>query len=139
MSCLLAIAMLLTLAPDQNLPDGFYELPEEIRGQATLIVTGTYSEGRSPCIVRPGGIRAWTVESVMKITKVHRGEVGGKFIYLSWSTLLKRQAGKLTPGQKYLVLLRPNEESMKAIREGKYVPAWNALYDEEIIAIVELK
>lgn len=141
MKCLLVIATLLTFLAlqDQNLPDAFYQLPEEVRKRATLIVTGTYSEGRSPCILRPDGTRAWTVESVMKIAKVHRGEAGGKYIYLSWGTLLKREAGKLTPGNKYLVLLRPNEESMKAIREGKYVPAGNALYDDEIIAVVELK
>lgn len=33
----------------------------------------------------------------------------------------------------------PNEESMKAIKAGEYVPAWDALYDEEIIAVVALK
>lgn len=48
MNCLRVIATLLTfLAPqDQNLPDAFYELPAKVRKQATLIVTGTYSEGR---------------------------------------------------------------------------------------------
>ena len=46
---------------------------------------------------------------------------------------------QLTRDRKYLALLRPSEESMKAIRAGEYVPVWDALADEEIIAIVELK
>jgi len=46
---------------------------------------------------------------------------------------------ELKDGREYLVLLRPSEESMKAIKAGEYVPAWDALDDEEIVAIVELK
>jgi hypothetical protein len=45
----------------------------------------------------------------------------------------------LEVGRDYLVLLHPNEESMKVIEAGEYVPDWDALSGEEIIAIVESK
>jgi len=143
MTHLLGIAMLLTLlAPQQqNLPDAFYELPAQVRERATLIVMGTYGEGRSPCIFRPDGTRCWYLVSSIQITKVYRGEAGGKFIYLNKSSFLKTNADsvQLMRDHKYLLLLRPGTESMKAIRQGEYVPVWDALDGEEILAIVELK
>lgn len=140
MTQFLGIAMLLALlAPQkQKLPDAFYELPEEVREQATLIVTGTYAEGRSPCIFMADGTRAWAIESYIRIRKTFRGEKGGKTIYLKFNSLRETNM-KLTQGHTYLVLLRPNEKSMKAIRAGEYVPFWEALHDEEIVAIVQLK
>src|SRR5678816_1449877 len=118
MTQLLGIAMLLTLlAPQQQtLPDAFYELPEQVRERATLIVTGTYGEGRSPCIFMPDGTRRWYLVSSLQITKVYRGEVGGRFIYLNKSSLPETKAVQLTRDHKYLALLRPSEESIKAIR-----------------------
>ena len=137
-----AIAMLVTLlvSQKQDLPDAFYQIPESVREQATLVVTGSYSEGRSPCILRPDGTRAWTMESELQITKVYRGKAG-KTIYLNWGSKLEGKPIKemLTPGHKYLVLLRPNDESLQAIEAGKYVRAWDALTDDEILAIVELR
>jgi len=132
--------MLLTLlAPQkQNLPDAFYTLPEQVREQATLIVTGTYAEGRTPCIFMADGTRAWSMEALIQIKKVYRGEAGGKFIYLDWFDLLHRGM-RLKRDHTYLVLLRPNERSMQSIRKGEHVAFWDALDDEEIIAIVELK
>lgn len=143
MTHLLGIAMLLTLlAPQQqNLPDAFYELPAQVRERATLIITGTYGEGRSPCIFMPDGTRRWYLVSSFQITNVYRGEAGGKFIYLNKSSFLETKADsvQLTRDHRYLLLLRPSEESMKSIRAGEYVPVWDALEGKEIIAIVELK
>jgi hypothetical protein len=139
MAQLLAIAMLLTLAPQkQNLPDAFYELPAQVREQATLIVAGTYAEGRTPCIFMPDGSRAWSMEALIQIKKVYRGEARGKFVYIDWFDLLHRGM-KLKRDHTYLVLLRPNERSTQSIRKGEHVAFWDALDDEEIIAIVELK
>jgi hypothetical protein len=142
MTHILTITMLLTLlAPQhQKLPDAYYELPEQVREQATLIVSGTYAEGRSPCIFMPDGSRRWTLQSFIGITKVYRGEVRSKFLYINRNALLepKAESLKFTRGQKYLLLLRPSAESMKVI-QGEYVPGWDALSDEEILAIVELK
>jgi len=134
--------MALLLAPqNQHLPDAFYRLPEQVREKATLIVAGTYGEGRSPCIFMPDGSRRWALESRFQITKVYRGEVGGKSIYINsaMSPKAKGVGGELEVGRKYLVLLRPGDESMKLIKAGGHVPFWDALSDEEIIAIVELK
>ena len=140
MTQLLAITMLLTLlAPQkQDLPDAFYELPEQVREQATLIVTGTYAEGRTPCIFMADGTRAWSMEALIQIKKVYRGEAGGKFVYLDWFDLLHRGM-RLKRDHTYLVLLRPNEKSTQLILKGEHVIFWDALDDEEIIAIVELK
>lgn len=81
------------------------------------------------------------MESWFRIKKVHRGQVGGKYIYINsmLSPKNEKAEGDLEVDREYLVLLRPSEESMKAIKEGKYVSAWKSLYDEEIIAIVGLK
>ena len=140
MAHFLSLAMLLSLLvpQTQRLPDAFYKLPAQAREEATLIVAGTYGEGRSPCIFMSDGTRAWAMEAYIQVTKVYRGEAGGKTIALDWDDL--RETGrKLTRGHRYLVLLRPTTKSMKAIRAGEYVPFWDALNGEEVLAIVELK
>jgi len=143
MNHLLSMAMLLAmLVPQhQNLPDAFHQLPEQVREKATIIVTGTYAEGRSPCIFMPDGSRRWALESWFRINKVYRGKVGGKSISINRSMLPKAKevSAKLEVGRKYLVLLRPSSESLRVLGAGEYVPVWDALHDEEIIAIVELK
>lgn len=88
----------------------------------------------------PDGTRRWALESWFNVKTVYRGKVGSKSIYLnSRSPKINGESIKLEVGRDYLVLLRPNEESMKVIKEGKVVPVWDALQDEEIVAIVELK
>jgi hypothetical protein len=143
MNHLLSLAFLiLMLAPqNQKLPDEFHKLPEEVSAKATVIVAGTFVRGRGPCIFMADGIRRWPMESWFRIKKVHRGQVGGKNIYINSMMPSKKneEAGlKLELDHDYLVLLRPNEESMKAIKAGAHVPAWDALQDDEIIAIVKL-
>src|SRR5258705_9697321 len=142
MNHLFSMVLLFMLVPaNQNLPDAFNQLPQEVREKATVIVTGTYGQGRSPCIFLGDGTRVWALESWFNVKRVYRGEVGGKTIYINSrvSPKIKNVSVKLEVGRDYLVLLRPNEESMKVIKAGEYVPAWDALHREEIIAIVELK
>lgn len=143
MNYLSSVALLLFMvAPQhQNLPDAFHKLPEPVRAKATLIVTGTYARGRGPCIFMPDGSRRWALESWFRITKVYRGEVGGKSISIKSSVSLKSEGTRteLEVRREYLVLLRPSEEALKAIKAGEYLPAWDALDDEEIVAIVALK
>ena len=130
------------LAPqEQKLPDAFHKLPEQVRAEATLIITGTYSQSRSPCIFMPDGSRRWFMESWFRIKKVYRGRVRGKFIYIKGGVPLKTEDEnvKLEVGREYLVLLRPREESTKAVKAGEYVPDWQALDNEELVAVVELK
>ena len=138
----LIVALLLTLVPrNQELPGAYYRIPEHVRDKATIVVSGTYGRGRSPCILRPDGTRFWVLESWFKLTKVYRGKVGGKYININ-SAMLPESAevsDDLVVGRAYLILLRPSAESMEAIKAGEHVPAWDALQGEEIIAIVELK
>jgi hypothetical protein len=136
----MAFLLLIFTSQEQNLPDAFHKLPEQVKANATLIVTGTYAEGRGPCLFMPDGSRRWALESWFRIKKVYRGQVSGKSVYIKRMLPKTEDASvRLIVGREYLVLMRPNEESMKAIKAGNYVPAWDALDDEEIIAIVELK
>jgi hypothetical protein len=142
MNLLFSMVLLWLLVPqNQELPEAFNQLPEQVRDQATIILTGTYGEGRGPCIFMPDGSRRWALESWFNVKKVYRGKVGGKTIHINTrvSPKIKDVSEKLEVGQDYLVLLRPNEESMKVIEAGEYVPAWDALYGEEIIAIVKIE
>lgn len=137
----LTLALLILAPQSQNLPEAYYRLPEQVRSRATVIVSGTYGQGRSPCIFMPDGTRHWTLDTWFQIKKIYRGEAGGKSIFIKWdgSPKNERAGVRLEVGREYLVLLRPNEQSMKVIKEGKFVPAWDALDDEEIVAILEVK
>jgi hypothetical protein len=143
MNYLVSLAMLLLmLVPrNQDLPEEFYQIPERDRAGATVVVAGTFAQGRSPCIFMPDGSRRWALESWFRVSKVYRGKVGGRAIYINSgrSPKAKDVNEKLEAGREYLVLLRPGGESMKLIKAGGHVPFWDALRDEEIITIVELK
>jgi hypothetical protein len=143
MNYLISLAMLsLMLVPqNQKFPEEFYRIPEHVRAEATVVIAGTYAQGRSPCIFMPDGSRRWALESWFNVSKVYRGKVGGKSVYINSAGLPKpKDAGeKLEVGHKYLVLLRPGDESMKLVKAGGHVPFWDALSDEEIVTIVEIK
>jgi hypothetical protein len=142
MNHLLPVVLLLILVPqNQKLPHAFQKLPEDVRNKATVIFTGTYGEGRSPCIFRGDGTRIWALEPYFNVKRVYRGEVGGKTILINSrvSPKLNDVSVKLELGREYLVMLRPNEESMKVIKAGEYAPVWDAPSGEEIVAIVKLK
>ncbi|HJQ24741.1 MAG TPA: hypothetical protein VKA60_12560 [Blastocatellia bacterium] len=137
----LGVLLLILVPRNQRLPEEFYQIPEPVGAKATLIVTATYAQGRGPCIFMADGSRRWALESWFRIKQVYRGQVGGNSIYIKRRVSPKTEdAGvELEVGRDYLVLLRPSKKSMKAIKAGAYLPAWDALHDEEIIAIVELK
>jgi hypothetical protein len=139
---LFSMAMLLMLAPqNQNLPDEFNQIPESIRQQATVIVSGTYGQGRTPCMFRPDGTRVWGLDWYFAIKRVYRGKVGSKVIRIKPASLPTSSyvSKGLKLEHRYLVLLRPGREKMKAIKTRDGVSFWDALRDEEIIAIVELR
>ena len=142
MNHLFSMVLLLMLVPqNQKLPDAFHQLPEQVREKATVIFTGTYREGISPCISLGDGTRVRALEPFFKVKTVYRGKVGGEHIGINSrvSPKIDDVSVQLKVGRDYLVLLRPNEESMKAIKAGEYVPVWDRPNDEEILAIVELK
>ena len=137
------LAMLLAIGGPQNqkLPNEFYELPKSVTAQATLIVTGTYRQGRSPYIFMPDGTIRYARGSWFIVTRIHRGKVGGKSVAVNDTMLPKSRyvTANFEEGRSYLLLLRPSVASMKAIRTGQYVPVWESLHDDEIIGIVALK
>ena len=87
------------------------------------------------------GLRVWALESWFRVSKVYRGKVGGKSIYINSSRVPKNDyiSPELKVGRKYLVLLQPVNESQTTLERGEYVPVWDAIGDEEIIAIVPLE
>jgi len=137
----LAILLLMPVSQNQNLPDAYYQLPEQVREKATIIATGTYAQGRSLYIWRRDGTQVWAQTSWFQISKVYRGKVGGSSIPINGSMLPKTKevSAKLEVGREYLVLLRPSSKSLKVLKAGEYVPVRDALRDEEIIAIVGLE
>jgi hypothetical protein len=143
MNHLLSMAIvLMMLAPqNQNLPEEFYRIPEQLRESATVVVTGTFSQGRTPCMLRPDGTRVWFRDSWFNVKKVYRGKVGTNSVRIN--TAMLPDSGyvskKLERDHNYLVLLRPDEETLKAIQTKEGVSFWDSLNDDEIIAIVELK
>ena len=141
---LMAILLLMFLPPTQNnqtLPAEFYRIPEPVRDRATVIVSGRYGQGRTPCLFMADGSRRWFLDSWFDIKKVYRGAVGSKLIRINPAMLLKSGYVKerLEREGKYLVLLRPSGEKMKWIRSREGISFWEALKDDEVVAIVEIR
>jgi hypothetical protein len=134
-------AFLEAVLQNQNLPDAYYKLPEQVREEATIIATGTYGQGRTLYIWMRDGTQVWARTSWFRITKVYRGKVGGNSIPINASMLPKTKyvSARLKLGREYLVLLRPGSKSLKVLEAGDYVPVRDALRAEEIIAILELE
>src|SRR5256885_1315186 len=133
MNHLLSMAIvLMTLAPqNQNLPKEFYRIPEQLRSSATVIVTGTFGQGRTPCMLRPDGMRVWFIDSWFNVKKVYRGKVENKFVRVNTAMLpISRYVSKdLEREHNYLVLLRPEKESLKAMNTKEGIMFWDSLRD----------
>jgi hypothetical protein len=143
MNHLLSMAMLLmTLVPQsQKLPEEFYKLPERVRERATIVIMGTFGRGRTPCMLRPDGTRVWAIDSWFNVKSVYCGRVGHQNIRINTAMLPDSQyiSKELEVEHKYLVLLRPDEKAVRAIKTAAGLSFWDSLHDEEILAIVELK
>jgi hypothetical protein len=139
---LLSMAVLLMmLAPQhQNLPDELDRIPEQLRESATIIIAGTFGEGRTPCQWLPDGSRRWFRASWFEVKRVYRGEVKNRSIGINTAMLPVNAyvSAKLERGRDYLVLLRPGEPKLDGIKTGKALSFWDALQGDEIMAIVEL-
>jgi hypothetical protein len=142
MNHLLLIASLIVI-PQHNaeMPGEFYKIPEQIRERATVVILARYARGRTPCMIRPDGTRVWAVDSSFEIRSVLKGQVGAKSIRINASMLPNNAyvARELELKREYLVLLKPAAEKMKAVKSREGIGFWDALRDEEIIAIVETK
>ena len=137
----LALLLLVPVSQNQKLPDAYYQLPQQIREQATIVATGKYGWGRTPYVWMRDGTQVFARTSWFQITKVYRGQVGGRSIYINSSMLpnTKYVSAKLAVGREYLVLLRPTTKSLKVLKTGESLPIRDDLHDEEILAIVELR
>jgi hypothetical protein len=134
-------AMLLVMLSPQNqeLPAEFYRIPEGVRDTATVVLSGTFGQGRTPCIMRPDGTRVWGVDSWFDVKVVYRGKVGNRQIRIRTAMLPKARyvSTSLKHGARYLVLLQPSKESMEKIKTRDGLGFWDALRNEEIVAVVE--
>ena len=143
MKPMLSIALLwLMLAPqNQNWPEEYYRIPEQLRDRATVVVAGTFGQGRTPCIWRPDGTRVWGLDSWFKVQQVYRGRVRTKFIRVNTAMLPTSEyvPAHFEREHNYLVLLRPDAEELKALGTIEGVSFWDSLREEEIVAVVELK
>ena len=137
----LALVLLAPVLQNQKLPGAYDQLPQQIREQATIVATGKYGWGRTPYIWLRDGTQVFARTSWFQITKVYRGQVGGRSIYINSSMLPKTKyvSAELEVGREYLVLLRPTTKSLKVLKTGESLPIRDDLHDEEILAIVELR
>jgi hypothetical protein len=138
---LLALSLLVFPPENQKPPAAFYEIPEQIRERATVVFSGTYSEGRTPCIWRPDGTRVWGLDSSFLVKTVYRGKVHSRVIRINKSMLPESGyvTKQLESQRKYLVLLQPRVEKMKAIKTKEGLGFWDSLRGEEIVAIVQMR
>ena len=143
MKPILSIALLwLTLSPPiQNWPEEYYRIPEQLRDSATVVVAGTFGQGRTPCMYMPDGTRVWFIDSWFKVQEVYRGEVRSQFIRVNTAMLPESEyvPAKLEWDHNYLVLLRPDHLALKALKTKEGISFQDSLSREEIVAIVELK
>ena len=139
---LLSMALLLMMvAPQQqNLPHELDRIPGQLRESATVIIAGAFGEGRTPCQWLPDGSRRWFRASWFEVKRVYRGKVKSTSIGINTAMLPVNAyvRAKLERERDYLVLLRPAESKVERIETGKPLSFWDALHDDEIIAIVEL-
>ena len=136
-----AVLFLMFSSQTQDLPQELSQIPDQLREKATIIAKGTYGQGRSPCIFMPDGSRRWLLESWFHVKRVYRGKVGHKFIRINKAMMPKTEyvSENLERDRAYLVLLRPRPKSMEMIKSKEGVGVWDALREEEIVAIVRLK
>ena len=136
----MAVLLMMVAPQQQNLPHELDRIPEQLRESATVIIAGTFGEGRTPCQWLPDGSRRWFRDSWFVVKRVYRGKVKSTSIGINTAMLPVNAyvSAKLERERDYLVLLRPAEAKVERIETGKPLSFWDALHDDEIIAIVEL-
>lgn len=145
MNPLLCLVMLsfLVVPSGEKMPGRFYEIPKEIRDSATVVFSGVYGEKLSPHIPRgDDGLLVRYRLMGFGVKSIYQGKLGSDYVGIRDSCLpVKKYAGEcLKPGVEYLVLLRPDSESSEVLRDGKGSGYYyNALGEEEIVALVELR
>ena len=136
----MAVLLIMVFPQHQNLPDEFHRIPKQLGESATIIIAGTYGEGRTPCQWLPDGSREWFKDSWFEVKRVYRGKVESRSIRINTEMLPVNGYVRenLEEARDYLVLLRPGEDKIEGIKTGTGLSFWDALHGDEIIAIVEL-
>ncbi len=129
------------LFANSQMPAEISKAPRNLIKQANIIFSGTYTEGRSPCIFRPDGSRTWFLLEGFKIENIYKGKMTRNYIGIESEISAKKHIPKyLIEGHSYLVLLKIDLSTQKKLERNKDEYHYeNVLGKEEIIAIVELK
>ncbi len=130
-----------SLVASDKLPPEFSSLPKNLVKSANVIFSGIYTEGRSPCVFRPDGTRAWFLLKGFKVENIYKGKIKRNYIGIESEIFAKKHIPKyLVEGHSYLVLLKIDLSTQKKLERNKDEYHYeNVLGKEEIIAIVELK
>ncbi len=129
-------------APGRGRSPSLDRLPKELWERAAVILTGTYTEGRTPCIWVNEDERRWYLTRGFTITGTHRGKIRSPYVEVDLSTPAERPyvcEQCMVPGRHYLLLLRPSPHSMQFLDTDREALRWpNRLGSEEVLAIVEV-
>ncbi len=135
--CLALLAVNGVTATSQSKLDA---LPASVRDRATVIIAGELTQGRSACIPTDTmGSHRWYRETSLEVQDVLRGKVAARYLQINEAMLPKSKYVRrnLIDGETYLVLLRPNAESMKIIEDREGIFNYrSAMSGDEIVAIV---
>jgi hypothetical protein len=122
--------------------DVLERIPGELWERASLIVTGRYGEGRSPCIWVGEDLRVWVRMTGFSVTGRYLGELRSDYVGVNLTAPPDTPyvcAECLVPEREYLLLLRPSPDSMKFLGTPAEAYLWyNEIEGEEILAIVEI-
>src|SRR6185503_18275565 len=80
MSVLWALGTLALLAAAPPVPDSFLALPDEVRAQATVVVSGRFRTGRGPCEPLPDGRRRWGLLQGFEVGTVYVGALRSEYV-----------------------------------------------------------
>jgi hypothetical protein len=143
MKFLVAFALLMfSMSSQPALPREFNQIDEKHRQAATVIFTGIYQEDKSPHIPRGQSQMVRYLLFGFQIEQVYRGEVKADYVGIAGKQLPTRIFAKqaLIKGQRYLVLLKPQEDSLKILQTGEGNHYYfNRLDDDEILAVKEVE
>lgn len=122
-------------------PIEYQSIPQKTRSQATVIFAGTYFTSTGAHQKLPDGTIRWRVTSGFRVLTDYSGNIANERIEIS--PFLKKEdpwiATELEEGKLYLVLLKPQAESMEVIKDkDKSFSHLNLVSEAHILAIVQI-
>lgn len=122
-------------------PIEYQSIPQETRSQATVIFVGIYFTATGTHQQLPDGTIRWRVTSGFRVLTDYSGNIANERIEIS--SFLKKEnpwiATELEEGEMYLVLLKPQAESMETVKDkDKSFSHLNLVPEADILAIVQI-